>query len=211
MDLTKLRREYALAGLHESELAGSPFQQFSAWYEDISVSGSLDPTAMILGTSDAEGQVHQRIVLLKSFSEKGFVFYSNYQSQKGSDIDANPQVSLLFAWHALDRQVIVRGRAEKVIPAQSEEYFASRPRASQIAAVVSKQSAQLESREALETSFRDYDIARTGKEIECPKHWGGYIVVPSYFEFWQGRESRLHDRLVYSLEGDGWQVSRLSP
>ena len=211
MDLSELRREYARAGLHENELAASPFEQFSTWYQDISGTDTLDPTAMVLATAGTDGHINQRIVLLKSFSEKGFVFYSNYQSQKGLDIASNMQVSLLFAWHVIDRQVIVRGTAEKLTEAQSDEYFASRPRGSQIAATISAQSNTIESRELLESKFRDFEDAHRDKSIKRPEHWGGYQVAPSRFEFWQGRESRLHDRLIYSLNDNAWTVSRLAP
>ncbi len=211
MNLRELRREYARAGLHEDDLASSPFDQFTRWFKDIDATEQLDSTAMVLGTVDPAGQVHQRIVLLKSYSEQGFIFFSNYLSQKGKDIEQNSSVNLLFAWHAIDRQVIIQGEARKTSAEESDEYFQSRPRGSQIAASISEQSEPVDSRTVLEDKFAELDATSEGKIITRPESWGGYIVIPNRFEFWQGRESRLHDRLVYKKEGAAWAVERLCP
>ena len=214
-NLFDLRREYTRAGLLESELANCPFEQFERWFEVINRAELPDPSAMVLATADANGAPRQRTVLLKRYGLDGFVFFSNYYSAKGKDIDGNPQVNLLFPWYELERQVIISGVAEKVDAQLSDEYFASRPRGSQLAAALSRQSQIVSDRDTLEAAFADSEAAAGESDIARPAHWGGYRVMPNRFEFWQGRSSRLHDRLVYSQsEGDDsnqWVVTRLQP
>lgn len=212
MDLHDLRREYARSGLSEEDLAASPFSQFESWFNIINQPGTIDATAMILATAGADGIPTQRTVLLKSFDETGFTFFTNYESQKGQAIAQNPHVSLIFAWYQLERQIIINGVAEKVSEQESNDYFQSRPRGSQIAASLSRQSTPVPNREHMQTTFDELEIAWKDQAIEKPPFWGGYKVVPSRFEFWQGRESRLHDRLVYAkTASSGWDISRLAP
>lgn len=211
LDLRDLRREYAKAGLHEDELDPNPFVQFQRWYQDIDRPETLDANAMIVATVDSLGQPRQRTVLLKEVDDNGFIFFSNYESAKGQDIASNPQVSILFAWHVLERQVIIQGQAERVENAVSESYFASRPVGSQIAAAISQQSATVENRDVLEASYQELEQKLDGSMPERPEHWGGYRVVPQQFEFWQGRSNRLHDRLIYTRQPGGWAVGRLQP
>ena len=211
LDLRDLRRDYAKFGLHESDLDANPFNQFQKWFGDIDRPETLDANAMIVATVDPEGQPRQRTVLLKEVDEKGFVFFSNYQSAKGQDIAANAQVSLLFAWHVLERQVIVQGVAERVDAAISDAYFSSRPVGSQIAASVSQQSALVDSRDSLEARYQALVTSLDGDAPPRPEHWGGYRIVPRQFEFWQGRSNRLHDRLIYKKDNNKWNISRLQP
>lgn len=211
MDLKDLRRDYLLAGLAEADLAASPFDQFSQWFDVINLPDTIDSSAMVLATVNTSGQVSQRTVLLKSFDKTGFCFYSNYESQKGVDIAANNRVSLIFSWHQVERQVIIHGEAHKVSEQDSDAYFALRPRDSQIAAWVSRQSKPVSNRRYLSETFESLQEAWQGQTIPRPPYWGGYNVVPSRFEFWQGRAGRLHDRLVYSRDNAAWVVSRLAP
>nr|WP_010133005.1 pyridoxamine 5'-phosphate oxidase [Microbulbifer agarilyticus] len=212
MEIDQWRREYLQGGLERGDLADGPIQQFRNWLEEAVKADISDPSAMCLSTADAGGQPSQRIVLLKGFDDAGFVFYTNLKSQKAWDITANPKVSLLFPWHFLERQVIVRGEAQQLAEAEADAYFASRPRESQIAAWASHQSDAIVSREVLEEQFAACEKKFEGVEVPRPEFWGGYRVVPHAVEFWQGRASRLHDRLIYrALEGGEWQVERLSP
>lgn len=213
MEIDQWRREYLQGGLQRSDLADDPVSQFRAWLEEVVMANISDPSAMCLSTADAGGQPSQRIVLLKGFDERGFVFYTNLKSQKAWDITANPKVSLLFPWHFLERQVIVRGVAELLSDTEADDYFSSRPRDSQIAAWASHQSDAIVSRQVLEEGFESYRQKFDGKQnVPRPEFWGGYRVEPHAVEFWQGRASRLHDRFVYrALDGGEWQVERLSP
>ena len=212
MEIGKWRREYLQGGLQRSELADDPIGQFGAWLEEVVKAEISDPSAMCLSTADASGQPSQRIVLLKGFDARGFVFYTNLKSQKAWDITANPKVSLLFPWHFLERQVIVRGSVEQVSDAEADEYFSSRPRDSQIAAWASHQSDAIVSRKVLEDNFESFREKFDGQDVPRPEFWGGYRVEPHAVEFWQGRASRLHDRFIYrALEGGEWQLERLSP
>ncbi|WP_231757753.1 pyridoxamine 5'-phosphate oxidase [Microbulbifer elongatus] len=212
MEIDQWRRDYLQGGLQREDLAGDPISQFRSWLEEVVKSNISDPSAMCLSTADASGQPSQRIVLLKGFDESGFVFFTNLKSQKAWDITANPQVSLLFPWHFLERQVIVRGVAEQVADAEADAYFSTRPRNSQIAAWASHQSDAIVSRQVLEEQFAACEKKFEGGAVPRPDFWGGYRVVPHAIEFWQGRASRLHDRFVYrTLEGGEWQVERLSP
>ncbi len=212
MNLDQIRRNYLRGGLRRDDLADDPFEQFKAWMEDALAADIPDPTAMTLATVNAEGQPSQRIVLLKQLDPRGFVFFTNYGSNKAADIAANPRVSLHFPWHWLERQVKVSGVAEKIPASESLKYFLSRPRDSQLAAWASHQSHPLTSRSALLNQFARMKEKFAQGEIPLPDHWGGFRVTPSRFEFWQGGEDRLHDRFKYLREQDGdWRITRLAP
>ena len=209
--LASLRRDYSSRQLSRSSVARDPFTQFGAWMAEALNSQVLDATAMLLATADANGRPSSRVVLLKSFDENGFVFYTNYNSKKATDIAENPQVSLHFFWPDLERQLIITGTAKKISRDESEEYFNSRPEDSKLGAWASKQSSVVSGREQLEAQFADAEKRFQGHEIPCPPFWGGFRVAPMSFEFWQGRASRLHDRICYERRGDDWNIVRLSP
>ncbi|MDB4260574.1 pyridoxamine 5'-phosphate oxidase [Porticoccaceae bacterium] len=214
MSLQDNRREYDYGKLTRESLSASPFDQFKLWMEQAIEAGIQDPTAMSVATVSAEGKPWQRMVLLKDFDQRGFVFYTNLGSRKAKEIDANAQVSLHFPWLQLDRQVIVGGRAERLSTVDVMKYFLSRPKGSQLAAWASKQSSRINSRQALETQFAQIKEKFAEGEIPLPDFWGGFRVVPEEIEFWQGGEMRLHDRFSYSRSednNDDWDVSRLSP
>lgn len=212
MDLESLRREYFHGGLQRDDLARDPFRQFSKWLQQAIDLEIRDPTAMTIATVSADGQPSQRIVLLKHADHEGFVFYTNYGSRKADEIDYNPKVSLHFPWHAIDRQVKVCGEATRVSTAESLKYFRSRPKDSQLAALASEQSKVLSSRTVLTDHFESLKQKYGSGDIPCPDFWGGYCVVPSEFEFWQGGASRLHDRFRYrQTENGDWQLDRLAP
>ena len=213
MSLEDNRREYNYGTLTRESLCDSPFDQFDLWMKQAIEAGIQDPTAMSLATVSAEGKPWQRMVLLKDFDQRGFVFYTNLGSRKAKEIAGNTQVSLHFPWLQLDRQVIVGGRAERLSKAQEMKYFLSRPKPSQLAAWASKQSSRINSRQALETQFAQLKEKFANGEIPLPDFWGGFRVVPEEIEFWQGGEMRLHDRFTYLRvsDGDNWNISRLSP
>jgi len=210
MSVSDLRQSYDKSTLLEDSAAASPFEQFSLWFDQALAAKVPEPNAMTLATVDATGQPAARIVLIKGYDARGFVFYTNYESRKGHDLLANPRAGLLFFWQPLERQVRIEGRVEKVAPEESDTYYHSRPLGSRIGAWASQQSqpvtrAELEAREQAAR-------ARYGEQPPRPPHWGGYRVVPTLFEFWQGRPSRLHDRLRYLPDGQGgWAIDRLSP
>lgn len=207
-----MREEFVSRGLSRKDLDESPFRQFEKWFQEAEQAGILMPNAMTLATVSAEGQPSVRTVLLKFFDERGFVFYTNYNSRKARDIAANPLVALLFPWLDLHRQVKIEGRAEKVSTAESMKYFMTRPRGSQIGAWVSNQSSPITSRQMLLMKFEELKRKFSDREVPLPDFWGGYRVVPTCIEFWQGRENRLHDRFEYRLQNDGtWLVQRLAP
>lgn len=204
-----LRREYGQTTLSEEHLLRDPFEQFGAWFRDCMESGVPEPNAMVLSTVSATGQPSSRMVLLKEFNSDGFVFFTNYLSQKSQDIDTNPAVSLLFFWGQRERQVRLEGTAYKIAGEASDEYFYSRPPMSQAGAIASPQSQEIPDRDLLEKRF--LALQSSGEPLMRPVHWGGYVVRPNYFEFWQGRENRLHDRFAYRLENEGWRIARLAP
>lgn len=211
-EFQNMRREYIHKPFEEKDAAQDPIQQFKSWL-DLAVEKVLDmPNAMTLATVSSNGEPSARIVLLKHYDEQGFEFYTNYTSQKGQDLDKNPKASLLFYWSLFDRQIRISGEVERVSAEESNSYFKSRPLDSQISASISSQSHLVESREALEESFAAKKAqVDAGEAIETPITWGGYRLKPSHFEFWQGRENRLHDRLVYEKEADKWLITRLAP
>ncbi len=208
--LADLRINYSRASLDEADVNPNPFVQFDAWFKEALSAQLPEPNTMTLATADAEGRPSARIVLIKAVDERGFVFFTNYDSRKGRDLDANPHAALLFYWIELERQVRIEGRIEKTGAEESDRYFASRPLGSRIGAWASEQSAVIESRAVLEARERDVS-ARYGEQPPRPPHWGGYRVVPDRIVFWQGRPSRLHDRLLYTRAAQAWSVSRLSP
>jgi pyridoxamine 5'-phosphate oxidase len=205
------RREYTAGGLSLEQLDASPIRQFERWLEQAVEAGLADPTAMSLGTVDAEGNPWQRIVLLKGLSDDGFVFYTNHGSDKAAAIAGEPRVSLLFPWNELDRQVIVGGRAERMSMAQSATYFLSRPRESQIAAWASRQSRPIQGRALLEAQMEKLRRKFAEGEVPMPDFWGGYRVYPERIEFWQGGEHRIHDRFRYERAPEGWRITQLQP
>jgi len=211
MSLEDNRREYDYGKLSRESLADDPFAQFTLWMNQAVEAQIQDPTAMSVATVSPEGKPWQRMVLLKGFDEQGFVFYTNLGSRKAKEIEANAQVSLHFPWLQLDRQVIVGGRAERLSAVEVMKYFISRPKESQLAAWASKQSSRISTRQVLETQFVQIKEKFAKGDIPLPDFWGGFRVVPEEIEFWQGGESRLHDRFSYNRDGDDWQIDRLSP
>lgn len=212
MNLQDLRRNYASRSLDLPDLSPSPFAQFDLWMREAIETQVLEPNAMSLATVDAGGRPNLRTVLLKGFDERGFVFYTNYESAKARDLAANARVALLFPWLPLERQVVVTGTATKISAAESLKYFLSRPRDSQIGAWASRQSSVITTRALLEQKFAEMRAKFAQGEIPLPTNWGGYRVTPSTMEFWQGRPNRLHDRFMYTKREDGaWSVERLMP
>ncbi|MEC4983449.1 MAG: pyridoxamine 5'-phosphate oxidase [Oscillatoria sp. PMC 1068.18] len=210
--VSELRKNYTRAGLSEADADLNPFKQFQTWFQQALQAQILEPNAMTLATATRDGTPSARIVLLKDFSEQGFVFYTNYNSQKGQQLTANPHAALVFWWGELERQVRITGRVEKVSLQESDEYFHSRPEDSQIGAWVSPQSQVIESREVLSEGFGELKAKYNNQEVPLPPHWGGYRVIPEAIEFWQGRPSRLHDRLRYRrVENNTWIRERLAP
>ena len=210
--LAELRKNYSLGSLDVANINRNPFRQFDAWFQQAVDAQLPEPNTMTLATVDSRGRPSARIVLIKGVDERGFVFFTNYESRKGRELAANPYASLLFYWIELERQVRVEGRIVKTSPEESDTYYASRPLGSRIGAWASNQSQVIESRSQLETREREISL-QYGDQVPRPPHWGGYRLVPEAIEFWQGRPSRLHDRLLYtrSSENGDWQISRLSP
>lgn len=208
--IAMIRREYEGIPLDEESVDPNPFNQFSTWFDNAVQHVSKDPNAMTLTTVSMHSQPSSRTVLLKGFDESGFVFYTNYKSRKGTHIQNNPRVSATFYWADLMRQIHIEGRAEKVPEEQSDEYFKSRPVASQLGAWASSQSEEVESRSVLKEKMKEYE-EKFSDGIPRPSHWGGFRIVPHRIEFWQGRLNRLHDRICYSLEDEKWVIKRLSP
>ena len=206
-----LRKDYETKILYKADVKESPFEQFGIWMAEAVAEGIEDANAMVLATASKDGKPSSRVVLLRNFSEKGFVFYTNYLSQKGREIAENPYASLLFFWSKLERQVHIKGKISKASRKDAEEYFATRPRESQIGAWASAQSSVLANRLELEEKIAEAEKQFAGRDVPCPKYWGGYCLKPDSFEFWQGRPSRLHDRLLYTNTKFVWKIERLSP
>jgi pyridoxamine 5'-phosphate oxidase len=211
-ELAALRTDYAQRDLSEAEVFPDPIAQFERWFEEARIAGAHEPNAMTLATADGEGRPSARVALLKGVDARGFTFFTNYESDKARDLAENPRAALVFFWPVLERQVRVEGTVERVDERESEEYFAIRPRASQLGALASPQSRPLPDRAVLERRFAELDESHRDRPVPRPPHWGGYRVRPERIELWQGRRSRLHDRLVYRLGADGvWAISRLAP
>jgi pyridoxamine 5'-phosphate oxidase len=212
IDLQGIRRDFLRGTLSREDLLENPVAQFQLWLDQALSTELTDPTAMVLATSSREGQVSQRVVLLKDLDERGFVFFTNYESRKAREIGSNSKVSLHFPWFAIERQVMVCGVAEKVSVEESKAYFQSRPRESQLAAWASPQSRVLSSREVMMQQLQVLDKKYADSEIPLPEFWGGFRVRPCQIEFWQGGAHRLHDRFVYTLQAGGnWEIERLAP
>ena len=209
-ELAQLRNDYALKTLDEGEVDRDPMKQFGVWMVEAIHAQVPEPTAMTLATADAKGRPSARIVLLKGVDPRGFVFFTNYESRKGRDLAANPRAALTFMWKELERQVRIEGTVEKVTPAESAAYFATRPLGSRIGAWASPQSEPIENRAWLEKRWEELG-RQHGENPPLPPHWGGYRVIPDYLEFWQGRRSRLHDRVAYTKSGSQWKIARLAP
>ena len=212
-DLGDYRKSYDKGRLDESTVPENPLQLFQSWFYEVDRAFPEDEAnAMTLSTIERDGFPKGRVVLLKKFTYEGFIFYTNYNSAKARAIAETPEVCLSFFWHKAERQVIVKGRAEKIAPNLSDGYFESRPRGSQLGAIVSPQSEVIESRDVLDNALQRLDEATTGQALQRPEHWGGYLVRPLQIEFWQGRANRLHDRIRYSLTPDfDWTIERLAP
>jgi len=209
---TDLRTQLMAEGLSRSELNSDPFYQFQSWYQQTLATDIAEPTAMCLATVDDQGQPWQRMVLLKLYDESGFIFFTNYSSRKAQHISLNSQVSLLFPWHALGRQVKITGTAQKIPTTESLKYFSTRARGSQLGAWASPQSQVIKNRATLDTALQQMKNKFLHGEIPLPDFWGGYRVIPNSFEFWQARDNRLHDRFMYSKQQQGiWQLERLAP
>ncbi len=210
-DLAEIRREYVKGNLLESDLNPDPIGQFDLWYRQADEACRYFPNTMVLATVE-DGNPYQRVVLLKGYDQRGFVFYTNRQSRKAGQLAKNRQVALTLFWEELERQVNIRGQVEPITDEESDRYFATRPRGSQLGAWASEQSAPIESRKTLTDALEKYTLEFDGKDVPRPPHWGGYRVVPESMEFWQGQPDRLHDRFIYSRAGKkGWAIQRLSP
>lgn len=210
-NIADLRRDYALAELDETSVNLDPIEQFHAWFDEAVKAEVPEPNAMTLATVDGDARPHARVVLLKDADAGGFVFYTNYQSAKGGELAVNPHAALVFLWKELERQVRIEGVVSPVSTEESEAYFRSRPRPSQIGALASNQSRVVADRGTLDQRFAEFDARYRDQDIPRPSHWGGYRLSPELLEFWQGRQSRLHDRLRYLRTDDGWRLERLEP
>ncbi len=209
--VARLREEYTRAGLRESDADPNAIEQFRGWFGEALAADLHEPNAMTLATATPDGRPSARVVLLKGFDERGFVFYTNYEGRKSRELEANPRAALLFYWGELERQVRVEGIVSRVPDKESDAYFAARPRGSQLGAWASEQSRPVRDRGALEERLRELEGEYEGREVPRPAFWGGYRVVPETIEFWQGRENRLHDRLRYRRAEGGWKIERLQP
>lgn len=212
MSIADIRKEYALHALSEADVQANPLQQFSIWWNEAMKADIEEVNAVTLATASSDGLPSARTVLLKGFDETGFVFFTNYQSQKAKQLEENPRASLLFFWKELERQIRITGLVEKTTPEESDAYYHSRPEGSKLGAWASPQSNIIESRDWLEKEVKQYEATFSKSPLNRPPHWGGYRVKPVIVEFWQGRPSRLHDRIQYTVQGDGtWKIERLAP
>jgi pyridoxamine 5'-phosphate oxidase len=211
VDASSLRKEYTSAGLDEADVDPDPIVQFHEWFENAVEADLHEPNAMILATATTDGKPSARTVLLKGSDERGFVFYTNYEGRKAGELEVNPMCALLFYWGELERQIRIEGRASRLSSEESDAYFAGRPRGSRLGAWASEQSRPVKDRSILEERVRALETEYEGREIPRPSFWGGYRVEPDAIEFWHGRESRLHDRLVYLRNEGGWKIVRLQP
>lgn len=210
--IADLRQDYTLQDLNETEVNSNPFVQFKEWFDKALYADILEPNAMTLATTTISGKPSARMVLLKDFDDRGFVFYTNYNSQKAQELTENPQAALVFWWAELQRQVRICGRVEKISVPESDQYFYSRPFSSRLGAWASNQSEVIQSREVLEKHLEELKAKYQNQDVPRPSHWGGIRVIPTEIEFWQGRSNRLHDRLVYKRDvDDSWKIERLSP
>jgi pyridoxamine 5'-phosphate oxidase len=212
IDIAGLRFDYSSRGLRRTDLDPDPIRQFNIWFTDAANAGIRDANAMSLATSTCDGTPSVRIVLLKGFDERGFVFFTNYSSEKGKELETNPRAALALYWMQLERQVRIAGKVERTSREDSERYFQSRPAASQLSAWASRQSEVIDSRQILDARLAKISERYEKEKIPLPPHWGGYRVYPEMIEFWQGRQNRLHDRFRYTRQADGkWQIDRLAP
>jgi len=209
--INNLRREYKLNKLSEKTVQQDPLNQFEKWFKDVLKVGLIEPNAMILATADNKAKPSVRVVLMKEYSREGFTFFTNYTSRKGQNLSDNSHASILFFWAELERQVRVEGLIKKISRTESKKYFDTRPLESRLAAWTSEQSKMIPGRDYLEAKFQIFKRQFKGRQIPVPPDWGGFRLVPEYFEFWQGRESRLHDRICYKKVTKKWKIFRLSP
>lgn len=209
--LNQIRHDFSKQSLEESTVKDNPIEQYAVWFEEAVGAQVLDPKAMVLTTVSAEGKPSSRVVYTRGLQNDGMLFYSNYKSKKGQDLEVNPNVSIVIYWAELERQIRIEGVCEKLPSAQSDTYFNSRPRESQIGAWASNQSEEIQSRKELEERTKHFTEKFKNQDVPRPPHWGGYIVYPNRMEFWQGRPARLHDRIVYTKNKNLWNISRLMP
>ena len=212
IDLQRLRKEYTRAGLAEADADPDPIEQFDKWFNEALAANLHEPNAVTLATATRDGRPSARVVLLKGYDDRGFVFYTSYDGRKSRELEENPRCTLVFYWGELERQVRIEGRAKRISGEESDAYYRSRPRGSQLGSWASAQSRSVEDRGILEKRLRELDATYEGSEIPRPPFWGGYRIEPGAIEFWQGRENRLHDRLLYSrVDSGGWRIERLQP
>jgi pyridoxamine 5'-phosphate oxidase len=211
LSIAELRREYARARLDEKDVSPDPFAEFARWFAEAQAAEAAEVNAMVLATATLDGRPSARVVLLKGFDERGFVFFTDYRSRKAEELETNPRAALGFHWTELERQIRIEGTVARTSLEESESYYRTRPIGSRLGAWASHQSRAIGSRADLEAGLREVERRFSGPDVPLPQHWGGYRVSPECFEFWQGRENRLHDRIRYLREGDGWRIERLSP